>query len=74
MTTPGPRIHPCMIDGCGDPNAPYGFGWPGGLRTRKPTEAILWACAQHREKAEARLQAAVEKTRLRPRATSQANG
>ena len=46
MTAAGPYVHPCHV--CGDPHAPFGFGWPG-LQKDRPDETVLWGCSLHRD-------------------------
>lgn len=49
---------PCFV--CGNPAAPFGFGWPGFPRDKpKGKRGYLWACSEHRPDGERRRQAAI---------------
>lgn len=44
---------PCFV--CGNPVAPFGFGWPG-FHSDKPKgkRGYLWTCSEHRQEGERR--------------------
>jgi hypothetical protein len=49
---------PCFV--CGDPVAPFGFGWPGFERDKpKGKRGYLWTCADHRKDGDQRREAAI---------------
>lgn len=49
---------PCFV--CGNPVAPFGFGWPGFHRDKpKEKRGYLWACSDHRQDGERRREAAI---------------
>jgi hypothetical protein len=50
---------PCFV--CGDPVAPFGFGWPGFARDKpKGKRGYLWTCSKHRPDGESRREERVE--------------
>lgn len=48
----------CFV--CGNPVAPFGFGWPG-FHSEKPKgkRGYVWTCSEHREVGEKRQQNAI---------------
>lgn len=48
----------CFV--CGNPVAPFGFGWPGFYRDKpKGKRGYLWTCSEHRADGERRREAAI---------------
>ena len=48
----------CFV--CGNPVAPFGFGWPGFYRDKpKGKRGYLWTCFEHRADGERRREAAI---------------
>lgn len=48
----------CFV--CGNPVAPFGFGWPGFHRDKpKGKRGYLWTCSEHRPDGERRREAAI---------------
>ena len=55
----------CFVEGC-DGHASFGYRWPG-FRHEAPAgvQGYLWACYEHRDDAEKRRDAALEKKKVK---------